>query len=238
MAERLAPKFRVILPDLPLGSHRTPMKPDAGLSPPRVASLVGELIERTEARGVTLVGNDSGGAISQMLVTTDPTGIDRLVLTNCDAFDKFPPGHFGPMFRAARYAPVLWLIAQSMRPRMLARSPLAFGMLSKTRIPDELIDRWTRPSLESAEIRRDFRTLLKGLSPDQTMEAARKLPEFDRPTLFAWGADDKLFKLDFAERLAAPMKDARVVPIDDASTFVMLDQPDRLAKEIAAFASS
>jgi len=43
---------------------------------------------------VTIVGNDSGGAVSQILVTTRPERIARLVLTNCDCFEKSPPGQF------------------------------------------------------------------------------------------------------------------------------------------------
>ena len=40
---------------------------------------------------VTLVGNDTGGAICQYLVDTDRSRIGRLVLTNCDCFEQFPP---------------------------------------------------------------------------------------------------------------------------------------------------
>ena len=237
-AELLTDRFRCILPDLPLGSHPEPMKPGADISPTGIARMVGKVRKELGAEDAILVGNDSGGAISQLLVTSDPTGFAGLVLTNCDMYDKFPPGHFGPMFRAARNPAVLWLITQSMRLPVNRRSPLAFGMLTKKRIPDELLESWVRPGIESAEIRRDFRTVLRGVDPALTVEAAEKMPGFDRPVLFAWAPEDTLFKVEYAERLAATLPDARIVRIPDASTFVMLDQPQRLADEIAEFAGA
>lgn len=141
------------------------------------------------------------------------------------------------MFRAARNPAVLWALMQTMRVPANRRSPMAFGPLAKRRIPDDLLEGWMRPGIESSEIRRDFRTVLRGVDPALTLEAARKLPEFDRPVLFAWAPEDKLFRIEDAERLAATLPDARVVRIPDAKTFVMLDQPQRLADEIAGFAS-
>lgn len=235
-AELLTNRFRCILPDLPIGSHPEPMKAGADISAPGIARIVGKVRKELGADDAILVGNDSGGAISQLLITTDPTGFAALVLTNCDMYEHFPPGRFGPMFRAARNPAVLWLITQTMRVPVNRRSPLAFGPLTKHRIPDDLIESWVRPGIESAEIRRDFRTLLRGVDPAMTIEAAEKLPGFKRPVLFAWAPEDKLFKIEYAERLAATLPDARIVRIPDASTFVMLDQPRRLADEIASFA--
>jgi len=42
-----------------------------------------------ELTDVTLVGNDTGGALCQFTIDTDQSRIGRLVLTNCDAFDAF-----------------------------------------------------------------------------------------------------------------------------------------------------
>ena len=236
-AELLSDRFRCILPDLPIGSHPVPMKPGADVTPEGIAGMVSRVREELGADDAILIGNDSGGAISQLLVTSDPAGFSALVLTNCDLYEHFPPGFFGPMFRAARNPAVLWLITQTMRLPANRRSPLAFGPLTKHRIPDDLLESWVRPGIESAEIRRDFRTTLRGVDPALTVEAARKLPEFDRPVLFAWAPEDKLFRIEDAERLAATLPDARIVRIPDASTFVMLDQPQRLADEIATFAA-
>ena len=53
---------------------------------------------------------------------------------------------------------------------------------------------------------------------------------------FAWGVDDRFFRIASAERLAAMLRDARIERIEDARTFVALDQPDRVAELIGEFA--
>ena len=236
VAERLAPDFRCIVPDWPLGSHAVPMDPGADISPPGLARLVADFLEALELDGVTLVGNDTGGAICQLVATKHAERIGRLVLTNCDAYDNFPPKLFSYLKPAARIPGVLTATAQTLRIKPLRRSPIAYGVLTKSRLDDELLDDWVRPGLENPEVRRDTRKVILGISPEQTLEAARELERFDRPTLFAWAPEDRWFKVEHAERLAATMPDARIERIPDAKTFVSIDQPERLAELIAAFA--
>jgi pimeloyl-ACP methyl ester carboxylesterase len=63
------------------------------------------------------------------------------------------------------------------------------------------------------------------------------LRQFERPVLVVWGRRDRLFKPSMARRLVATLPQARLVEVEDATTFVSLDQPARLADEIAGFAS-
>jgi pimeloyl-ACP methyl ester carboxylesterase len=235
VVDRLDPDFRCIVPDLPLGSHRIPMNPDADLSPPGVARLVADLLEKLGLERVTLVGNDSGGAISQIVATKHPERIGRLVLTNCDAYDNFPPKLFSYFKPMARIPGAFALTAQMMRIKPLRRTPTAFGQLTKSRIPEDMLDDWLNPALEEPRIREDTRKFILGIDPSQTVQAAKDLEGFDRPTLFAWAPEDRWFKVEHADRLAASMPNARVERIPDAKTFVSIDQPDRLAEAIRAF---
>jgi pimeloyl-ACP methyl ester carboxylesterase len=235
LVPRLQPDFRCICPDLPLGSHPTPMRPDADLSAPGVATLVADFIERLGLEQVTLVGNDSGGALSQLMVTSRPERVGRLVLTNCDAYENFPPLAFRYLTLAARIPGALTALTQSMRLGFVRRAPIAYGWLTKRRLDSGLLRRWTEPSVRNGEIRRDARKFLRGTSPRQTLEAAEKLRSFERPTLLAWGEDDRFFGIKYAERLAADIPNARLERIPEARTFVALDQPGRLADILAAF---
>jgi len=98
---RLEGDFRCIVPDWPLGSHVRALRPDADLSPPGLARIVADLMEALDLDGVTLVGNDTGGAISQLVATRHRERLARLVLTPCDAFEVFPPALFKPLVWAA-----------------------------------------------------------------------------------------------------------------------------------------
>jgi pimeloyl-ACP methyl ester carboxylesterase len=231
----LQPDFRCICPDLPLGSHRTPMRPDAELSAPAVATLIADFVEGLGLEQVTLVGNDSGGALSQLVVTSRPERIGRLVLTNCDAYENFPPLAFRYLNLAARIPGALTALTQSMRLDFVRRAPIAYGWLTKRRLESGLLKRWTEPGIGNGEIRRDARKFLRGTSPRQTLEAAEKLRSFESPTLIAWGENDRFFGIKYAERLAADIPNARLERIPEARTFVSLDQPRRLAELLAAF---
>jgi pimeloyl-ACP methyl ester carboxylesterase len=94
---QLSDRFRCVTLDLPFGSHLVPMPPAADLTPPAAAALIADAIAALELDDVTLVGNDTGGAICQLVATRRPERIGGLVLTSCDAFDNFPPKVMQPL---------------------------------------------------------------------------------------------------------------------------------------------
>jgi pimeloyl-ACP methyl ester carboxylesterase len=232
----LEDRFRCIVPDLPLGSHRQAMNPDADLSPPGVARILADFIAALDLDEVTLVGNDTGGAICQLVATRHPERLGRLVLTPCDAYENFLPPFFRPLQYAAKVPGLLTALMQPVRIGAVQRSPLGFGLLiSRNSMDPEVIDSWVRPYLSDAGVRRDTIKFLRTISNRYTLEAAERLREFDRPTLIAWAPGDRFFKLRYGERLAAAIPNARLVRIEDSLTFVSEDQPERLAEEIAGF---
>ncbi|MDX6674123.1 MAG: hypothetical protein QOH11_1541, partial [Solirubrobacteraceae bacterium] len=231
----LAPDFRCIAPDWPFGSHEVPLGEEADRTPAGMAALIADFMAALELDDVTLVGNDSGGALSQLVVTRHPERVGRLVLTPCDAFDNFPPKMFRYLSWAARVPGGMGPIAQSMRLRANRRTPIAFGWLTKRRLPNAVSDHYVNPVIHDRRIREDTRAFILGIDPVYTQEAAEKLPGFDRPVLLAWAPEDRFFPMAHAERLAELLPDARVARIEDSRTFVSEDQPQRLAELIAGF---
>jgi len=231
--------FRCVVPDLPLGSHREPMRPDADLTPPGVARILAGFMDALDLQDVTLIGNDTGGAISQLVATNHPERLGRLVLTPCDAYENFLPPFFRPLQYAAKVPGLLTGVMQSTRIRAVQRSPLGFGLLiSADAIDPEVLDSWVRPYLSNPGVRRDTVKFLKSISNRYTLEAAERLRNFDRPVLIAWAPEDRFFKFRYAEKLASAIPDARLVRIENSRTFVSEDQPERLAEEIANFAKA
>ena len=232
-AEQLAASHRCLVPDWPLGAHSTAMNQDADLTPPGIARLIADFLEALDLRGVTIVANDSGGAMSQVLVTRHPERIGRLVLTNCDTYDNFPPSVFKLLPPLAKLPGAMTLIGLPFRVPALRRA--AFAPFAKRPIPAELIDSWMEPSQSDPAVNRDTAKVTAGMHKRFTLEAAEKLRDFDRPTLIAWAPEDRVFKLADARRLADTIPGARLETIDDAKTFVALDQPQRLAELIGNF---
>lgn len=232
---RLERDFRCIAPDWPLGSHEVPMNRDADTSPAGVAKIIADFLVALDLKDVTLVGNDSGGALCQIVVTEHPERIGRLVLTNCDAYDNFPPKGFRWLAKAARIPGFVYEMTLPMRLKSFRNGPLAFGHVAKHGLDQGILEEWVRPGTRSRGVRRDIGKLLRGLTPDHTLRAAAKLQRFERPALIAWSPDDKLFPMRYAERLAADLPNARLVQIPDSWAFVPEDQPELLAEAIAGF---
>jgi pimeloyl-ACP methyl ester carboxylesterase len=238
LVPQLERDFRCIVPELPLGAHRVPMRPDAEVTPRAVARLLAELLERLELEGVTIVANDTGGAISQLLVTEHPERIARLVLTPSDAFELFFPPTFRPLQWLSRIPGALTVALQPLRSKRVRQSPLGFSGVSKRGIPDDVMAEALRPFMENGAIRRDMRKFVRGVSNKDTLAAAERLRDFDRPTLLAWASEDRFFPVSLAERLMERLPQGRLELIEDSYTFVPIDQPERLAELVREFMRS
>ncbi|OJF84749.1 hypothetical protein NS14008_27490 [Nocardia seriolae] len=232
----LSVEFRCIAIDLPMGSHTTAM-PDADLTPPGLAQLVIAAIEELDLGPVTLVGNDSGGAVSQLVVAGRPDLVARLVLTSCDAYENFPPPFFNYVGLAARTPGALTVLALSLRIRATRRLPIAYGWLARGPIEPAVSDSYALP-VNAKPIREDVRRVITGIDSRYTLSAAKTFGEFKQPVLLAFSAGDRFFPARYAERLAADFADARIELIHDSRTFSPEDQPAQLVSAIRAFLES
>jgi pimeloyl-ACP methyl ester carboxylesterase len=231
--DALSGRYRCLAPDWPIGAQQVAMKPDADLSPYGIAGIISSFLDALDLEDVTIVGNDSGGAMSQVLVTRHPERIGRLVLTNCDTLENFPPGPFKLMPPLAKLPGMMSVIAAPFRIGAVARA--AFRPFTRDPLPPELIASWMDPGLHDRDVKRDVKKVTIGMNKRYTLEAAEKLSNSDLPILLTWAPRDRVFPLKQAERFAAKVPSARIVQIPDSRTFVSVDQPQRLADEISAF---
>jgi pimeloyl-ACP methyl ester carboxylesterase len=232
---------RCVGPTLPLGAHGHPMSPNADLLLRGIAQLVAELIDRLDLRDVTLVGNDTGGALVQLVVGDAAAArVGRIVLASCDAFDNFPPGLTGKtLLLAGKLPPALFgLFMQQMRLRPLRRLPIAFGWLTKR--GEAATARWIQPVLHQREIRRDTTRVLRAAAADKNVmvDAARRLPTYDRPALVVWAAEDASCRPTTAAASPSSSPQGRLVEIPDSYTLIPLDQPGRLSRIMRDFTPS
>ncbi len=225
---------RCIVPTLPLGGHRRPMRADADLSPRGIGLLEAEFLERLDLHDVTLVGNDSG--LYQIAAGEHPERIARLVLTSCEAFENFPPGLPGRVVAFATRLPGgLNTLAQPMRLRALRRLPFAFGEMTKRPIPHAVTDAWLHPLLTQRAIRRDLIKYVRTANKGDMLAAAEGLRSFDRPALVIWAKEDRVMPPEHGRRLAELLPHGRLIEIADSYTLIPEDQPGELARAIRQF---
>lgn len=227
VAEGLAADgVRCIVADWPLGAHRTPADPDTELSPVAIAEAVLALLEALDLHDVALVGSDTGGGLCQLALRSNSQRVGSLVLTNCDAFEQFPPRYFVPLFLLARSRLAIWLLAEQTRFRAVRHSPLGFGPLLNRPRPADLTRGWIQPLLDNVAIRRDVTRFARGLQRTELIDAATWLSQFAGPVRLVWGTRDKHFTIKLGRRLAAAFPNALLDEVPDATTFVSIDRPD------------
>jgi len=233
VVDELGDGFRRIVPTWPLGAHSTPSR-GADLGAEAAARRIVHFVEALDLHDVIVVANDTGGGLV-LAALGDPTletsRIGRLVLTNCDSYEHFPPGSFAQIVKLCRVSPriggaVLRLLAtgpgQSFFLKAVCRHP------PSAERQQEIFGAFAT----SADARRDAVRVTASLDPALTLRAAPAIEAFDKPVALAWGTEDKLFPLDHARRLQKAFLHAELIEIPDSSTFVMLDAPQRLAAAI------
>ncbi|WP_336083326.1 alpha/beta fold hydrolase [Nocardia sp. SSK8] len=225
---------RCLAPDWPLGSHSIPM-PAADLTPTGLADLIAEFLDALDLTDVTVVANDTGGALTQLLMTRRPERIGRVVLAAVDCYETFPPFPFGTLMKVAKLPGTITPLLAPMRWKFVQRLPLGFGWVTKHDLPAEIAQSYLAPARRSAAIRADLRRFAAGVSNRHTLAAAERFAEVDLPVQVIWSTEDKLFPMTLARRLAADLPHASLHTVDDSYTFLPEDQPELLTELIVEF---
>jgi pimeloyl-ACP methyl ester carboxylesterase len=234
----LSGEFRCVAPTLPMGAHLTPMRERSAATPLGVADVLAGFLDALDLHDVTLVANDTGGAITQLLLTRRPERIGRVVLTNCDSHDNWLPPDFANLQRLAKIRLLGPVLAMTYRIPAIRDSRLGFGLLHKRPIPTDILQAWTRPVLASRGVRRDVTAFTRHIDNRLTQQAATRLSEFTGPALIAWAPGDRVFPMRYAERLRDAFTNATLVTVADSGSFIPLDQPNELAHLVGEFIRS
>jgi pimeloyl-ACP methyl ester carboxylesterase len=231
----LAGSYRCITPDLPWGSHSIPLKPDTDLSLPGMARIVADFLDALDIDDVAVVANDTGGAVAQALVGNHPDRISHLVLTSCDAFEKFPPTPQKYLEVMAHSRMLTWLIAYTAKFKLIQRLPTAYGYVTSRPMPADIMRSYTGPVRLNPGTRRDLRRMLRAVDTKYTFEAADRLTTFDKPALVLWGENDKIFPREHGRRLAELLPRGEFALVPNSRTFIPEEQPELLATAIEDF---
>ena len=234
VANRLAAEgIRSYAPTLPLGSHPWPMNADADLSPGGVADLIRDFIQALGLTDVIIVGNDTGGAICQLILGGDTSRIGAAVLTDCDAFGTFPPRGLALLFQALRHPALVACLEPGLRSRLVRHGPLAFGPLTSGSLDPGLTRDWVRP-LASQPIRRDLAKFARQVHPRVLLDAAGRFSQFTGPVRILWGEDDQYFRAELGLQLSQAFTRGSLTTVPGGRTFLPLDHPAKVADEIMA----
>jgi pimeloyl-ACP methyl ester carboxylesterase len=216
------------------------MEPDARLGPAEVAGIIATVAEGL-GEPVTLVGNDSGGAYSQIAVAEHGARVRAMALTSCETpYDEWPPAPFDGLPALARDPEALGAALAALRDPEVRAAPVAFGLLHKRPLdPPEAADSYALPASSDPGVLRDVAKVMASASTAPVVAAARKLiAEATIPIHLVWSSEDAVFPVDHARRYAAELRHGSIDVIDDSYSFTPEDQPATLAALLADFAGS
>jgi pimeloyl-ACP methyl ester carboxylesterase len=226
--------FRYLLPVLPMGGHRIPMRTQADLTLPGMVEIVADFLDALDLADVTLVVSDWGGPLFLTDAGRDKR-IGRLVICPSEAFDNFPPGLPGKVaWLASRNTLTVSLAMRQLKVGWLRRQWLIFGQMAKKPVPQDIVDQWMSAGLADRRIRHDLVKYCRTkFDKTDLIRATNRLADFDGDVLVLWSRNP-VMPDDHAKRLAE-LTGGTLRYVDDANVLVMLDQPQQAAREIEAF---
>jgi pimeloyl-ACP methyl ester carboxylesterase len=238
----LKDRYRCVTVDLPLGAHPWPLQKGADRSAASLAGLIPDSLELLDVRDATVVVNDTaGGLLLLSLASGHPAlgRIGRLVLTNCESYDQFPPDSLQKASSMARAFPRLTREAIRLQIRLQRRSRAAqrrsLGSVAATGVDRERIESFSGPGIRDRRVVGDLVAAMAGFRPELLVDAAAEIPRFDRPVLLIWGEECGFFPMPHARRLASDFPRAILVSVPGAKTWVPVDNPAAVAEAIAQF---
>jgi pimeloyl-ACP methyl ester carboxylesterase len=234
----LPSRFRYLLPVLPMGGHRIPMREDADLTMPGMVDIVADFLDALDLADVTLVVTDWGGALFLTDIGRDKRVV-RLVICPSEAFDNFPPGFPGKVaWLASRNTLTVSLAMRQLKIGWLRRQWLMFGQMAKKPVPQDIVDSWMAAGLADRRIRQDLVKYCRSkFDGADLIRATNSLKDFTGPALVLWSRNP-VMPAEHGDWLAALLPKGQLRQVDDAYVLVMLDQPEGTAREIGAFLNS
>lgn len=216
---------RCISVDLPGHGHTPPVGEPSVWG---LADAVDTVIRELDLRDIHLVGNDTGGAVAQVVLTRRPEQFASFALTNCDTEGNFPPPAFRPAVWAAK-ARLLRMGAPLATRPALAKQIYRTGYQNVSAIPDDVITDYLTPTLGSADGARFMTALLSTMTSSLLAPIRPVLSTCKVPTAIVWGTGDIFFRRSWADWLVDLIPGATgVVEIPGARLFF----PDERAREL------
>jgi pimeloyl-ACP methyl ester carboxylesterase len=233
----LQSSLRCIAPDL-MGLGDTEKAESSGLDFTSQAAMILDLLDRLDVGAFHLVGNDSGGAISQIIACTAPERLMSLTLTNCDVDANVPPPAFAQAFSLAKAGLLAKAIGLMRMNLTLARSDfgLGVGFENPRHITKDLVQAYLEPVLATPDRQSQLNRYVAEFDSRHTMALRERLAQLEVPTQILWATSDVFFPLADARWLARTIPGfRRLLEVEGARLFFCEERPDWAAGRIAEF---
>ncbi len=222
----LAKQCRVLAPDL-IGFGYSDKSDRFDRSIARQAEMLDAWMEKIGVERANIVTHDIGGGVALRLATLFPHRVAKLCVMNTVCYDSWP---IEAMLQLGHPETHRKLSAQAVTTMLKQALKGGFATSPDDGVLDSLLRPYTTEVGKLSLVRN-----AASLNTNLTTEITSLLPKVGAPTLVLWGEDDVFQLVKYGERLARDIPDSRLVRIKDARHFVMLDQPEEVARHVSAF---
>jgi pimeloyl-ACP methyl ester carboxylesterase len=234
----LQDRYRCITVDLPLGAHPWPLSDHADRSATSLARLLLDCLELLDLDDATVLANDTAGGLLLLSLASDHPALERigrLVLTNCESYDKFPPDQ---LKRASALSRTLPRLARTLIRLQLQTAPIrrkVVAGVAASGLDQQRTDSFFGPARRDQRIAADLVGAMAGFRPQLLIDAAAAIPQFTRPVLLIWGDSCEFFPISDVQRLTADFPSATLLTVPGAKTWVPIDNPLAVTDAVADF---
>jgi pimeloyl-ACP methyl ester carboxylesterase len=227
---------RSIAVDL-LAHGDTEITPNQDVSVTANAKMLKEFLDALNIDQVDLVGNDSGGGISQIFAALYPERVRSLTLTDCDTHDNWPPEAFKPFLAMVAGGGLRGTLDAMLADKSIYRSPQALGPAYEhpEQLSDDSIETYLRPFVKNSQRTHDLERFLAAFDNKHTLAIEPQLKTLKAPTLIVWGTDDVYFPVKWSHWLAENIPGTRRrVEFKDARIFFPEERWEEFDNELRA----
>jgi pimeloyl-ACP methyl ester carboxylesterase len=219
---------RCIAVDL-LAHGDTEIEPGQDVSVTANANMLREFLDALSIDQADIIGNDSGGGISQIFAALSPERVSSLVLTNCDTHNNWPPEPFQPVVAEARAGNLGTVLNGMLSDKSMYRSPQALGPAYENpeNLSDGDIEVYLQPLVQTGERTRDLERFLAAFDNIHTVRIEDKLRAVQASAMIVWGTDDVYFPVKWAYWLAGTLPNAKMpLELEGARIFFPEERPE------------
>jgi pimeloyl-ACP methyl ester carboxylesterase len=225
---------RCVAVDL-LGHGGSSCPPASGMSLPAQADMILAVLDGLGAEQADLVGNDSGGAIAQLVAARAPERVRSLTLTDCDTDTNLPPEGFAPFVELARTGALKGMLPAVASDPAAVRDAFASSMEHPEAVSDAEIKARLAP-LREPERAAAIEAMVASMDPGVLTGIRAELGRLQAPTLMVWGTADDFFAVSWARWLEQTIPGAVGVRlVEGGKLYHPLERPAELNAALREF---
>lgn len=219
---------RIVRMDLPAFGLTGPF-PDKDYTIDHYVDFIQHFLVSKGIKKCILGGNSLGGNIAWQFAIKYPQMVDKLILIDAAGYPMVSKS--APIaFRVARM-PVLNRLITFITPRFMARASVENVYADKSKVWDELVDRYFELALREG----NRQALVDRMQMPLDSTAYPKIKTIQQPTLVLWGEQDMLIPVSVAERFHEDLPNDTLVIMKNVGHVPMEESPKESLRIVISF---